>query len=245
MTPPCFDIDLDQFSKDPYPTLAAMRQDAPICFVPQLNANLLTRRDDIFICEKNIDVFSSDQPGGLMTVLMGQNMMRKDGEQHLLERRQMQPSVSPRTVKTKWKQQFEADTENVLTTLSSKNTCDLVTDFAMPVSAHALRHITGLVNMTPEQLDNSSQAMIEGIANYGGNELLQQRCNLATALIDQCIDDMLTAGSALADESILSVLLQADQPMDSIRANIKLAISTNRAMLSPVQHGPYSRTLSS
>jgi len=225
MKPPVFNIDLDTFTKDPYPALAQMRKSAPICFVPQLNATLLTLRDDIFACEKKIDVFSSDQPGGLMTVLMGQNMMRKDGEEHIAERRQIQPAISPRTVKEKWKQQFERDTDAVLDSLEAKGTCDLVVDFAMPVSAHALRHMTGLVNMNPEQLDSSSQGMIDGIANYAGDEAIQTRCNQATALIDQNIDDMLASDSSLAAESILSVLLAAEQPMDSIRANIKLAIS--------------------
>lgn len=75
-------IDLTSFIKDPYPTLAALRRDAPIAYVPELNAILMSKRNDIFICEKNISVFSSDQPDGLMTQLMGQNMMRKDGADH-------------------------------------------------------------------------------------------------------------------------------------------------------------------
>ena len=77
--PPVFDIDPQAFAADPYPQLARMRAEAPICFVPQLGSILFTRRDDIATCEKNVAVFSSDQPGGLMNVLMGQNMMRKDG----------------------------------------------------------------------------------------------------------------------------------------------------------------------
>ena len=77
---PTVDIDLNNFKQDPYPTLAKMRAETPICFVPQLNAILFTRRDDIFNCEKNIEVFSSEQPNGLMTQLMGANMMRKDGD---------------------------------------------------------------------------------------------------------------------------------------------------------------------
>src|SRR5690349_22469786 len=68
---PHFDIDPQEFWRDPYPALATMRREAPIAFVPQLGSTLLTRRDDIFVSEKRIDVFSSDQPAGLMTRLMG------------------------------------------------------------------------------------------------------------------------------------------------------------------------------
>jgi len=79
---PRFDIDMQAFWHDPYPILAQLREQAPVAFVPQLDGIVLTRRDDIDHWEKRIDVFSSEQPGGLMTRLMGQNMMRCDGDQH-------------------------------------------------------------------------------------------------------------------------------------------------------------------
>ena len=100
---PVYDIDLGAFWQDPYPILARMQADAPVAYVPQLDGIVLTRRDDIDQWEKRIDVFSSEQPGGLMTRLMGQNMMRCDGEAHQIQRRQLQPSVSPRTVGRLWK----------------------------------------------------------------------------------------------------------------------------------------------
>ena len=84
---PHFDIDVPAFWADPYPALARMRKEAPIAFVPQLGSTVFTRRDDIFTQEKRIDVFSSHQPAGLMNVLMGHNMMRKDGDAHMAERR--------------------------------------------------------------------------------------------------------------------------------------------------------------
>jgi len=95
----------------------------------------------------------------------------------------------------------------------------------MPVSAHALRFITGLTNMTTEQLDFSSQAMIDGIANYTNNQAIEERCHKGTQLIDTCIDKMLLPNSALSPHSLLAVLLASEQPIDSVRANIKLAIS--------------------
>ena len=98
-TAPHFDIDPADFWRDPYPALARLRREAPIAFVPQLGSTLFTRRDDIFVSEKQIDVFSSHQPNGLMNKLMGHNMMRKDGDAHLAERKAIFPSVSPKTVK--------------------------------------------------------------------------------------------------------------------------------------------------
>ena len=222
---PHYEIDVQAFWADPYPDLARMRKEAPIAFVPQLGSTVLTRRDDIFTQEKRIDVFSSHQPAGLMNRLMGHNMMRKDGEAHMTERAAMFPSVSPRAVRDTWLSKFQAHADRILDRLTPEGRADLVKAFALPLSAQCLKDITGLTNMRYQDMDAWSQAMIDGIANYTGDKAVEARCHAATAGIDAAIDDMIPVVSRHPNSSILSVLLAAGQPMESIRANVKLAIS--------------------
>jgi cytochrome P450 len=186
-TAPHIDIDPTAFWQDPYPTLARIRKEAPIAFVPQLGSTLLCSRDDIFVSEKQIDVFSSHQPQGLMNKLMGHNMMRKDGDAHLAERKAIFPAISPKTVKAHWTTQFQAHADRIMNAWS--------------------------------------QGMIDGIANYTGDLAMEARCNAATSGIDAAIDDMVPVLSKKPDLSLLGVMLQAGMPMESVRANIKLAIS--------------------
>jgi len=222
---PHFPIDVEAFWSDPYPQLQRMRAEAPIAYVPQLGATVFTKRDDIFICEKNVEVFSSDQPQGLMNVLMGQNMMRKDGDAHMAERRLYYPAVSARAVRSVWKAQFEDHAYTLLDTLSPKGAADLVKSYAMPLSAQSLKSLTGLTNMRFEDMDAWSQAMIDGISNYQGDAETERRCHRATAGIDAAIDDMLPVVRKQPNDSLLSVMLEAGMPVDSVRANIKLTIS--------------------
>ena len=49
-----------------------------------------------------------------MNRLMGQNMMRKDGDAHMAERKTIFPSVSPKTVKAHWTAQFQAHADRIL-----------------------------------------------------------------------------------------------------------------------------------
>lgn len=219
---PLTQIDLKAFAADPYPALARMRHDAPITFVPELGATLITRRDDIHTQEKRTEVFSSHQPDGLMTQLMGENMMRKDGEAHMAERRALFPALSPRTVQEHWKPIFEATAREHIKRLIPLGKCDLVRDFAMPVSASALKAITGLETMADAEMDGVSQAMIDGCANYGGDKGIEARCHRATRLIDDHI--ALTAADP-PDRSALQVMQDAGLPEDSVNANIKLIIS--------------------
>src|ERR1043165_1789242 len=106
-TAPHVNIDPQDFWRDPYPTFAAVRRDAPICFVPQLGSTLLTRPDDIFVSETRLDVSSSDQAAGLMVKLMGHNMMRKAGDAHMAERSIFFPAVSPKAVRAHWRKAFQ------------------------------------------------------------------------------------------------------------------------------------------
>jgi hypothetical protein len=224
-TAPHFDIDMAAFWRDPYPVLAQLRKDAPIAFVPQLGGTVFAARDDIFVCEKQIDIFSSHQPGGLMNTLMGVNLMRKDGEAHMAERKAIFPSVSPKTVKAHWTAQFQAHADRILEGLEAKREIDFCKEFALPFSAECLKSITGLTNVRYQDMDAWSQAMIDGIANYTGVPEIEARCHAATAGIDAAIDDMLPVVRKTPDQSLLSVILQSGMPMDSVRANIKLAIS--------------------
>mgnify|MGYP000282691813 FL=1 len=80
---------------------------------------------------------------------------------------------------------------NILDSLRDKNTADLVTEFAMPVSAEALKVVTGLENMNSAEMDRVSQGMIDGVANYSGNIEIENNCQNCTASIDYHIDDIL------------------------------------------------------
>lgn len=224
-TAPHFSIDLSAFWHDPYPTLARMRREAPIAFVPELNGTVFTRRDDIFVAEKIVDVFSSHQPAGLMNRLMGHNMMRKDGPTHLTERAAAFPTVSPKTVKAVWTAKFQAHADRILDELAPLKGADLRDAYAMRLSGECLKDITGLTSTGYRDMDAWSQGMIDGIANYQGDPAIEARCNAATAGIDAAITAMLPILRKSPDHSLLSVLDRAGMPEESIRANIKLAIS--------------------
>lgn len=221
---PQIDIDPAAFAADPYPVLAQMRRDAPIAFVPQLNATLLTRRADIHREEKRIDVFSSVQPGGLMEQIMGLNMMRRDGNPHIAERKMLFPALSPRTVADHWAAKFEQIVRDKLDALEPLGHCDILRDFAMPVSGAALCEMTGLTNMTPPEMDAASQQMIDAIANYAADPTVEATGLAASNTVDTAIDARLEDTRAHPSPSILSVLDRAHMPRESIGANIKVII---------------------
>ena len=222
---PVYNIDITAFTSDPYPDFAKMRARSPVCFVPQLGATLLTKHADIFTQEKNVQVFSSHQPDGLMSRLMGENMMRKDGDAHMIERKAIFPTVSPKTVRDVWKAQFKAAADHILDDIAVKGSADLVPEYALRFSAECLKIITGLTNMDFREMDRTSQGMMDGIANYSGDKQVTARCHDCTASIDRHIDAMMPVLRDSPNLSLLSVQMAAGLPEQAVRANVRLAIS--------------------
>ena len=222
---PIHNIDISNFKRNPYPDLKEMRALNPICFVPQVKATMICDRDSIYECEKNIDVFSSVQPKGLMTVLMGQNMMRKDGEDHLKERKTIFKSISPKTSRDHWREKFETIADNIVNNIKVLKFGDLLTLYARELSAECLKLVTGLTNMTSIEMDRVSQGMIDGCSNYTGNKEIEENCNNCTKSIDTHIDEMISKRQTNSDFSLLSTMLEGNLSAEQISANIKLAIS--------------------
>ena len=115
-----------------------------------------------------------------MTRLMGQNMMRKDGEEHKKERHIIFPTISPKPLRMSGNKIHKSH-KKILDNLSGQQEIDLVNEFAKPVSAEALKSITGLTNMTWQEMDRVSQGMIDGCANYNQNKSIEENCHNCTA----------------------------------------------------------------
>jgi cytochrome P450 len=211
---PVFNIDPAAFWADPYPALAQMRALGPVVFVPQFDRTMIVNRDEIVNAEPKIEVFSSEQPEGLMTVLLGQNLMRRDGEAYKVERKALFPCISPKTARDHWTAIFRAEAEAILAELVPKGSADLFMEYGTRLSAQCLIKITGLETATWQEMDVWSQAMIDGIANYTGDAEVEARCNAATAAVDAAIDAMLPKAGEPRDVisgAIWALLTHPDQ----------------------------------
>ena len=236
-TPPIYNLDPQAFWADPYPALAAMRALGPVVYVPQFDRKMIVKRDEIVAAEPLIEVFSSEQPDGLMTVLLGQNLMRRDGEPHKVERKALFPCVSPKTVRDHWTAIFRTEAEAILADLKPKGSADLFMKYGTRLAARCLIRITGLETATWQEMDVWSQAMIDGIANYTGGPKVEARCNAATAAVDAAIDAMLPKAGGTKAHDMITVMLAAGLPEASIRANIKLTITGGQNELRDVISG--------
>ena len=160
-----------------------------------------------------------------MTVLMGQNMMRKDGEAHVEERKTIFKTISPKTSRDYWRDKFETIADTIIEKIKEQKSGDLLTLYSKELSAECLKLVTGLTNMTAAEMDRVSQGMIDGCSNYAGDSAIEAYCNNCTESIDAHIDEIVGTVNRKPDFSMISTMLEGNLSTEQVSANIKLAIS--------------------
>ena len=140
------------------------------------------------------------------------------------ERKALFPALSPRTVRDVLSQRFQRLVQDHLDRLRPLGQCDLVKDYAMPVAADALRHMTGLLNMDASDMDAASQAMLDEAANYQRDPAIRAHGMAAAAQVLALIEDRLPELRAKPDLSIISVFDQAGLTIDEIAGNVRVII---------------------
>lgn len=219
-------IRLEELWADPYPIYRELRRSQPVAWVPAANRYLVTRHADIAYLEQHPEIFSAAEQNSLMTRVMGHTMLRKDGADHLRERKAAEPALRPRVVKRHWIPRFQQLADKLIDGFHERGEADLFTEFAGPMAALSLAAVLGLREVGADDLQTWSQAMMDGIGNYGDDPVVWQRAEAAARAVDEAVDTAIAQLRANPDESVISAMLHADDPLSpqQIRDNIKMFI---------------------
>src|SRR6185312_5087372 len=79
---PVVSITLAELDADPYPVLAALRERAPVAWIPALDGWLVTRRDLCIDVMRDAARFTVDDPRFSTARVVGPSMLSLDGEEH-------------------------------------------------------------------------------------------------------------------------------------------------------------------
>lgn len=220
------DISYQDLLDDPYPIFLRLREMAPAVFVAPAQLTLVTRFDDITRIERDPATYSADNPTSLVNRVMGPTFMRKDGAEHAIGRKAIEPSFRPATIREYWAPKFSAIAEALIADLSPAGEADLFATLAAPMASLSLMTMIGFRDMPWQTLAEWSQALIDGAGNYAADAEVERKAMQASADVDAAIDAVLDDHRRQPNPSILSSMVHADPPMpiEGIRANIKVII---------------------
>ncbi len=221
------DITFDQLVLDPYPLYHRMRRETPVVRVPSVQRTFLVKFNDTRMVKDDPELFSSDDPRTPMQpAFRAHTLMRKDGAEHLRERKAMMPALTPKAIQCEWAGLYEKFAGEYLDRLPKDGPADLFTDLCGPIAARILAHILGIPEATDEQMIRWSQNLIDGAGNFAWRPGPFEVTDRANEEMDALFDKAVERVRATPDASAMSVMVNADDPIprSQIYANIKIAI---------------------
>jgi hypothetical protein len=221
------EITFDQLALDPYPLYRRMRAETPVVRVPSVQRTLLVKADDTRLVKDDPELFSSDDPRTPMKpAFQAHTLMRKDGAEHLRERKAMMPALTPKAIQCHWADLYTRLAGEYLDRLPQEGPVDLFTDLCGPIAARILAHILGIPEATDEQMMRWSQNLIDGAGNFAWRPEPFAVTDKANAEMDALFAKVVERVRTEPDASAFSVMVNAEDPipMSQIYANIKIAI---------------------
>ena len=221
------EITLQQLDEDPYPIYQRLRRDAPVLRVKATGRTLLTKAEDTKYVKDNPALFSSNDPNTPMKrAFQAHTLMRKDGDNHMRERMAMAPAFSPKVIRTDWMPQYMRVAEEYVSRLPRGETVDLFPALAGPYAARGLAILLGIEEASDDDLQHWSQTLIDAAGNFGWQDEPFARSDRANDEMNRLFDSLQDRHRAVPNNSALSVMLNADDPVETtqIYSNIKIAI---------------------
>jgi len=221
------DITLDQLDRDPYPIYRRLRAETPVLRVKSTGRTLLTKAADTKYVKDNPGLFSSNDPNTPMQrAFRAHTLMRKDGEEHRRERMAMAPAFNPKVIVNTWMPKYREIAGAYLDRLPRGETVDLFPLLAAPYAARGLAILLGIEEATDDQMIRWSQALIDASGNFGFRPEPFARSDAANDEMNALFDSLLDRHRANPNESALSVMINAVDPIpqSQIYANVKIAI---------------------
>ncbi|WGI21396.1 cytochrome P450 [Amylibacter sp. IMCC11727] len=220
-------ITIADLVRDPYPIYKRLRAEAPVLRVTSVGRTMLTKAADTRMVKDTPAVFSSNDPNTPMErAFQAHTLMRKDAEDHARERGAMAPSYSAKNIKGSWEPIYRDIAERHVAELPRGETVDLFTALAGPFAAECLTHLLGIPNASVDDMQRWSQVLIDGAGNFGWADAPFVASDAANTEMNACFDAMIDHHKVEQGPSALSVMVNADDPIDmsQIRSNIKIAI---------------------
>jgi len=221
------EITLAQLDEDPFPIYKRLRREAPIVQVKNAGRTFITKAVDTRYVKDNPEIFSSNDPNTPMRrAFWAHTLMRKDGQEHLRERMAMAPSFAPKVIRDEWVPEYEKIAKEYVARLPRGEVIDLFSTLSGPYAARGLAIVLGIDAATDDQMQRWSQALIDGAGNFGWKDEPFQRADRANEEMHRLFDSLLDRHRAKTNNSAMSVMLNADDPIEKkqIYANIKIAI---------------------
>lgn len=220
-------ITLAELERDPDPTLARLREQEPVAWVPSMQMWLVTRWDDVAFMDEHPELFSAATEPSLLARALGVNMLTLDPPDHTRVRAAMLPPFQPGGRSGAFvREELEACADRLLDAIegSTARSIELMVTYAQPLAAGSLAIVLGLDASGADRMWSWCEGLVTDIANFEDDPALAEIGASAKADLGEAIEARLARASD-DDRSAIAAFVRAGSSTDEIVNNVRLMIS--------------------
>jgi cytochrome P450 len=223
------EITVEQLEADPYPVYERLRAEEPVCHVESVGLWLVTRWDDVQYVDKSPALFTGETDPSTLERTFGKNLLASEGAYHDRIRSIIYPWFRVGAIGN-YPDGVIAPLANALVDgFEAAGSCDLVSEFAEPLSARVLKQALGLDFVEEETLRRWFAQLAEGAANFEGDPERQRVADAASAEVNETVAPVIERLAREPDSTLLSSMVNTEVDggrltREEIQSNLKVMI---------------------
>jgi cytochrome P450 len=223
------EISVEQLETDPYPIYKQLRAEEPVCFVDSVGLWLVTRWDDVQRVDKSPDLFSGETEPSTLRRTFGPNLLASEGAYHDRIRKIIYPWFRVGAIGDYPDNVIAPLANELVDGFAERGACDLVSEFAEPLSARVLKRALGLAFVEEETLRRWFVELATGAANFEGDPEKQAIADSASAEVNETLAPVIERLEREPDDTLLSSMVHTEVDgerltREEIQSNLKVMI---------------------
>ena len=215
---PASELYTDEFAADPYPALAHLRANSPVCPVssPRFDSYLITRYDDAKAAltdprlskdlygpgQHYLRIFGPNSEG------LNKNMLNADPPEHSRLRRITSRAFAPRRIEA-LRPRVEQIVTDLLDKVVPQGQCDLMRDFAIPLPLMVISDLLGIPESDHDQVLTWTQVIRESGSSGRPPEVERAAVQEAQLHLHQYLTAVVRAKREQPSDDMIGALIEA------------------------------------
>lgn len=223
------EISVEQLEADPYPIYRQLRAEEPVCFVDSVGLWLVTLWDDVQHVDKSPDVFTGETEPSTLRRTFGANLLASEGAYHSRIRNIIYPWFRVGAIGDYPDNVIAPIANELVDGFADHGGCDLVSEFAEPLSARVLKRALGLSFVEEGTLRRWFVELATGAANFEGDSEKQAIADAASAEVNETLAPVVERLEREPDDTLLSSMVHTEVDgerltREEIQSNLKVMI---------------------
>jgi cytochrome P450 len=223
------EITVEQLESDPYPIYGQLREEEPVCYVESVGLWLVTRWPDVQYVDKSPDLFTGETEPSTLKRTFGRNLLASEGRYHDRIRKIIYPWFRVGAIGDYPDNVITPTANELVDAFIGRGHCDLVSEFAEPMSARVLKRALGLEFVEEETLRRWFVDLATGAANFEGDPGKQEIADRASAEVNETVAPVLERLEREPNDTLLSSMIHTEVDgerltNEEIQSNLKVMI---------------------